>query len=225
MEFKDWQPLFLTFKLAGLTTICLFVIALPLSYWLAYSRSKIKLIIEALVSMPLVLPPVVLGYYLLVFTLNPDKYLGKIIYQYFDLKLAFTFEGLVIGSVIFCFPFMVQPLQSGFESLPKSYKEAAYTLGKSKFETLIFILLPNIKPQLITAVILTFAHTIGEFGVVLMIGGSIEGETKVASIAIFEEFQAFSMKADYYSFVLFLISFIILISVFTINKTLKGSHD
>ena len=162
----DWQPLFLTFQLAIVTTIILFIIGMPLAYWLAYSKNRFKSVIEALVSMPLVLPPTVVGFYLLLL-FSPSKGLGWWLDQWLGIRLVFSFEGLVIGSVIYSLPFMVQPIQSGFQGLPSSYKEAAYLLGKSRWTTIRRVLLPNIKPSLLTGIILAFAHTIGEFGLVL----------------------------------------------------------
>ncbi len=213
----DWGPLILTFKLALITTVILVILGIPLAYWLAYSKSKIKPIIETLVSMPLVLPPTVLGFYLLV-AFSPSSAFGNWINEWIGLRLIFSFEGLVIASIIYSLPFMVQPIQSGLAGLPKQYKEASYILGKSKRTTLFKILLPNIKPALLTGVVLSFAHTIGEFGVVLMIGGNIPGETKVASIAIYDEVEALNYDtANTYSLILLAITFFILLTVYLVN--------
>lgn len=213
----NWDPIILTLQLALTTTLILFLLALPLAYWLSSTKSKLKPIIEALVSMPLVLPPTVLGFYLLL-VFSPNSSIGNWLNEYLGVSLMFSFTGLVIASVIYSFPFMVHPIQSGLSSLPKSYREAAYTMGKSKWQTLLQVLLPNIKPSLITAIVLSFAHTIGEFGVVLMIGGSIPNETKVASIAIYEEVEAMNYAtAHQYSLLLFIISFAILFFVYMIN--------
>ncbi len=213
----NWTPFLITFKLASITTLILFVVAIPLAYWLAYSKSKFKFFIEALVSMPIVLPPSVLGFYLLIM-LGSDGLIGGMTKSLFDVSLAFTFTGLVIGSVIYSLPFMVQPIQNGFESLPKSYKEASYTLGKSRWTTLLKVLLPCIKPALLTGVVLSFAHTIGEFGVVLMIGGNLE-ETRVASIAIYDSVNMMDYDtANTYSFILLLFSFVVLSAVYLISK-------
>lgn len=213
----NWDPIILTLQLALVTTVILFVVALPLAYWLSETKSRVKPIIEALVSMPLVLPPTVLGFYLLI-VFSPNSGIGAWLNEYLGINLLFSFPGLVIASVIYSLPFMVHPIQSGLASLPKSYAEAAYTMGKSKWQTLRQVLLPNIKPALITGVVLSFAHTIGEFGVVLMIGGSIPNETKVASIAIYEEVEAMNyVAAHQYSIVLFVIAFSILLSVYLIN--------
>lgn len=216
----DWQPLGLTFRLAFITTILLFFIALPLAYWLAYSKARIKPIIETLVSMPLVLPPTVLGFYLLI-GLSPTSDLGGWLNEVFGLRLVFSFEGLVLGSILYSLPFMVHPIQSGFSNLSPSLREAAYVLGKSKLATLFYVLLPNIKASLLTGIVLSFAHTIGEFGVVLMIGGNIPGKTRVASIAIYDEVEALNYGiANSYSLILFAITFCILLMVYLVN----GGH-
>ena len=173
----DYQPLILTFKLAFITTLILLLISIPISYWLNYSKFRFKIVIESIISMPLVLPPSVIGFYFLV-AFAPQSTLGQLIEKFFNLRMVFTFEGLVLGSIIFSLPFMVNPLKSGFEAVNYSLIEASYTLGKSKFETLMKVILPNIKPSIIAASVMTFAHTVGEFGVVLMIGGNIPGKTK-----------------------------------------------
>ncbi len=213
----EWQPLFLTFKLALVTTALLLIIAVPLSYWLAYSKSKVKPIIETLVSMPLVLPPTVLGFYLLI-AFSPSSTVGNWLNDYLDLQLIFSFQGLVFASIIYSLPFMVQPLQSGFTNISTSIIEASYVLGKTKTETLFKVLLPNMKSSILTGLVLAFAHTIGEFGVVLMIGGNIPGETKVASIAIYDEVEALNYTmANTYSIILFAITFSILLLVYIVN--------
>ncbi|MCI4671272.1 MAG: molybdate ABC transporter permease subunit [Bacteroidia bacterium] len=213
----DWQPIFLTLKLAGITSLFLLIIGIPLAYWMAYTRNRIKPVLEALIAMPLVLPPTVLGFYLLVL-FSKDSPIGQWLDEYLELSLIFSFEGLVLASMIYSLPFMVQPLMAGFSSVPNRIREAARVLGKSSLATLIRVLLPMIRPSIITATILSFAHTMGEFGVVLMIGGSISGETKVASIAIYEQVE----KPDYpaahsYSLILISIAFAILFLVYYIN--------
>ncbi len=214
----DWTPFYITFKLAFITTMLLFFIALPIAYWLSYSRSKLKPVIEALVAMPLVLPPTVLGFYLLLF-FSPDGGIAKWMEETIGLQLVFTFEGLVVASLIYSLPFAVQPLQSGFSSIQKTLLDASFVLGKSRFETLLKVQLPNMKPGVLTALVLTFAHTIGEFGVVLMIGGNIPGETKVASIAVYDQVESLNFyAANIYSIILFVISFLILLLVFMFNR-------
>lgn len=213
----DWQPLFLTFRLALVTTLLLLVISIPLSYWLAHTKSKMKPIIETLVSMPLVLPPTVLGFYLLV-AFSPSNAFGSWLNEYLGIQLIFSFKGLVIASIIYSLPFMVHPIQAGFSNLSSSITEASYLLGKSKTKTLFKVLLPNIKPSLLTGIVLSFAHTIGEFGVVLMIGGNMPGKTKVASIAIYDEVESLNYSAaNTYSLILFAITFSILLTVYLIN--------
>ena len=207
-------PILLTFKLAAITTIFLFFIAVPISYWLSSGKSKIKTIVETLISMPLVLPPTVLGFYFLL-AYQPSSWLNQLL----SIDLLFTFEGLVIASILYSLPFMVQPITSGLKNLPSNYKEASYVLGKSKLETLVKVLLPNCKPALLTGIVLSFAHTIGEFGVVLMIGGNIPGETKVASIAIYDEVEGLNYAvAHQYSFLLFIVTFSILLLVNFMNR-------
>jgi len=219
----DWTPLITTFKLALITTICLIIVGIPLSYWLAYTKNKLRPVIETLVSMPLVLPPTVLGFYFLV-AFSPQNAFGSWLDTYLGIRLIFSFEGLVIGSIIYSLPFMVHPIQAGFSSIPRNLLEAAQVLGKSKFTTLIKVLLPNIKSSLITGIVLSFAHTIGEFGVVLMIGGNIPNKTKVASIAIYDEVESLNYAvANSYSIILFSITFIILLMVYLLNnKSVKN---
>ena len=213
----DWTPLVLTFKLAAVTTMALGVLGIPLAYWLAYTKNRMKPVVEALVSMPLVLPPTVLGFYLLV-AFSPSNSFGQWLERWFNLRLIFSFEGLVFASILYSLPFMVQPIQSGFSGISSSLQEAAYVLGKSKVTTLFKVLLPNIKPSLLTGAVLSFAHTIGEFGVVLMIGGNIPGQTKVASIAIYDEVEALNYTAaNTYSIILFVITFTILLAVYLLN--------
>ncbi len=213
----EWGPIILTFQLALITTVMLMVIAIPIAFWLSNSKSKLKPIVETLVSMPLVLPPTVLGFYLLM-VLSPSSQLGGFLNDTLGLQLVFSFEGLVLGSIIYSLPFMVQPIQSGLNQLSPSLTEAAYILGKSKRTTLFKVLLPNIKPALLTGIVLSFAHTIGEFGLVLMIGGNIPDQTRVASIAIYDEVEALNYSlAHNYSLFLFATTFIILLLVYIIN--------
>ena len=224
MEDSFFQTMKLTFELAGVTTLILLFIGIPLGYFLSQTKSKLKPVIETLVSMPLVLLPSVLGFYLLL-AFSPKNSFGSWLEETFDLRLVFSFEGLIIASVIFSLPFMVHPIQSGFSSLSKSLKEASFILGKSRLETLLYVLLPNIKPSLLTGIVISFAHTVGEFGVVLMIGGNIAGETKLASIAIYDEVEALNYDlANQYAFTLFIISFVILLFVYMINKKMLKSE-
>ncbi|MBI9041634.1 molybdate ABC transporter permease subunit [Lutibacter sp.] len=221
----DWAPLILTFKLALITTFLLFIISIPLAYWMAFTKSKFKPVIETLVSMPLVLPPTVIGFYLLI-AFSPANSFGNWLNEWLGLKLVFSFEGLLFASIIYSLPFMVHPIQSGFTNLPVSLKEMSYVLGKSRYTTILKVLLPNIKSSLLTGIVLAFAHTIGEFGVVLMIGGNIPGKTKVASIAIYDEVEALNYgAANTYSLILFALTFSILLIVYLFNNGyLKQFH-
>lgn len=214
----DLAPFTLTFKLALTATTILLLIGVPVAYACAFTKRKWKYIVEPLISMPLVLPPTVLGFYLLVF-FSPNSFLGNFLATTLDINIVFSFLGLVIGSVLFSFPFMVNPIRAGLESLPPSLMEASYTLGKSRWETLLKVVLPNIKPSLLTGIVMAFAHTVGEFGVVLMLGGSIPGQTRTVSIAIFSEVEALNYAtASVYSGILFVISFAVLFILNIINK-------
>lgn len=214
----DFTPFLLSFKLAAITTLVLFIISLPFAWYLSQTRSKMKPFLESVTALPIVLPPSVLGFYILV-ALSHNSPIGAFFEDTFDIKLVFSFTGLVVASAFYSLPFMVQPLQSGFESLSKNMIEASYIAGKGRFTTLLHVALPNIKPALLTAIIVTFAHTVGEFGVVLMVGGSIPGETKVASVAIYEmvEIMDYSM-AHIYSAIMVFISFAVLLSVYIFNR-------
>jgi molybdate transport system permease protein len=217
----DFEPFLLTFKLSFAATLLLFIISTPIAYWLAYSRSRFKVLIEAIVGLPLVLPPSVLGFYLLL-AFSPQNSFGKFLETYFDIRLVFTFPGLVIASVIYSLPFMIQPIQSGFRMIPETLIETAYTLGKSKFTILLKVLLPNIKTALLTGCILSFAHTVGEFGVVLMVGGNIPNETRMISIAIYDEVEAMNYhQANVYSSILLAFAFLVLVSVYLVNHRMR----
>ena len=220
MEF-DFEPFLISFKLASFTTLILFVVSLPLAWYLSQTDSKFKPFIEAVTALPIVLPPTVLGFYIL-YSLSFNSPIGAFFEDTFGIKLVFNFTGLVIASCFYSLPFMVQPLQPGFESLQKSMLEASYICGKGKLETLFRVALPNIKPAVITAIVVTFAHTVGEFGVVLMVGGSIPGETKVASVAIYEFVEILDYKsAHIYSAIMVAISFLVLLLVYLFNYKQK----
>ena len=213
----DFEPFLISFKLASITTIILFFISVPLAWYLSQTSSKLKPVLEALTALPIVLPPSVLGFYILVLLSNNSP-VGQFFEDTFGIQLVFNFAGLVIASCFYSLPFMVQPLQSGFESINKNMLEASYISGKSVATTVIKVALPNIKPALMTAIIITFAHTVGEFGVVLMIGGSIPSETKVASVAIYEMVEIMDYKsAHIYSAIMILLSFVVLLSVYIFN--------
>ncbi len=213
----NFEPFFLSFKLATLTTLILFILSIPLAWYLSQTRSKAKPLLEAVTALPIVLPPSVLGFYLLAL-FSTNSAIGAFFDKFFDIKLVFSFTGLVVASCFYSLPFMVQPLQSGFESLNKSMLEASYISGKSKLQTILYIAIPNSKPALLTAIIVTFAHTVGEFGVVLMVGGSIPNETKVASVAIYEFVETMDYSsAHIYSAIMLALSFIVLLSVYIFN--------
>lgn len=220
LDYIFLQTLWLTFKLALITTFLLFFIGVFIAYLFVFVKFPLKSVFEVIVAMPLVLPPSVLGFYLLV-SLSPTSAFGAFLKEYFNLSLVFTFEGLVFASMIFSLPFMVSPLQSAFSSLNPNLMNASYTLGKSKLETLFKVIIPNSKTGIFTGCAMAFAHTIGEFGVVMMIGGHKKGETLVASIAIYDELEALNYTlAHQYAFALFALSFIILLSLYLVNKKL-----
>lgn len=209
----DWHPIGLSLALASVTTVVLLLLVIPLAWWLANMRWRGKPLLEAVLGLPLVLPPSVLGFYLLL-AFGPQYGLGVWLKNTLGLNLVFSFEGLVLASVIAGLPFMLRPLQAGFEALPASLAEAAYTLGKSPLRTLVSVLLPNLRPALLAGTVLSFAHTLGEFGVILMIGGNIPGVTRVASIALYNEVEALNYSsAHIYAGILVAISFAMLLIV------------
>jgi molybdate transport system permease protein len=219
----DWTPIWLSIKLSLITTVILLVIGLPIAYWLSLRSSIPKLVLEAIITMPLVLPPSVLGFYLLL-AFSPQNAFGKWIQESLNIQMVFSFGGLILASVIYSLPFMINPVKSAFSQLPDSLSQAAYTMGKSRWQTLVHVLIPNIKPAIFTAAVLTFAHTLGEFGVVLMIGGNIPGVTRVASIAIYNSVERMDYQsANNYSLVLFAITFVIVLTVFLVNKRMVKS--
>lgn len=218
MNTEFLETLLLTGRLAVMSTTILFIVALPIAYMLAFRRFFGRAFIEALISMPMVLPPTVLGFYLLM-AYSPNSAFGSAWINLFGSGLAFTFEGILIASVLFGLPFMVQPLQSGFMAIPQSLSMAAQTLGKSKISIFFRILLPNMIPSIVSAVALTFARTIGEFGVIMMVGGNMPSETRVASIAIYDEVQSLNFDtANQYSLILFAVSLIMLTIIQTFNR-------
>ena len=221
----NFTPFILSFKLAFFVTIILLCVGIPFAYFLSNTKSKFKPILEAISALPIVLPPSVLGFYLLIF-LSQDSFIGRIVYELFNIKLVFTFEGLVVASSIYSFPFMIQPLQAGFSSIDKKLIEASFLSGKGKLETLFRVILPNMKTSIMTAIIITFAHTIGEFGVVLMVGGSIPGKTEVASVAIYDYVEIMDYKsAHFYSAILLIISFLVLLFVYIYNEKQKRKYE
>ena len=215
---SDLSALLLTLKLAGTTTILLILVGTPIAWWLARTQWRYKFLLEALIALPLILPPTVLGFYLLI-ALGPNGPIGGLIQSFGGHSLAFTFSGLVIGSMIYSMPFVIQPLQSAFTSIGQRPLEVAATLRASPIDRFFTIAVPLARPGFLTAMVLGFAHTVGEFGVVLMIGGNIPGETQVLSIAIYDHVEALEYsQAHWLSGGLLLLSFILLVSVYAFNR-------
>ena len=211
-------PITLTLLLAGTTTIALLIVGTPLAWWLAFTRSRAKPVIEAITALPLVLPPTVLGFYLLIL-MSPTAALGGFWVSLTGTTLTFSFIGLVVASMLYSLPFMVQPLQAAFEGVGRAPLEAAETLRASPLDAFITVAIPAAARGYLTAIVLTFAHTIGEFGVVLMVGGNIPGRTKVISIAIYEHVERINYaEAHMLSGGLLAFSFIVLLFVYTINR-------
>ncbi|CAG35185.1 molybdate ABC transporter permease subunit [Desulfotalea psychrophila] len=214
----DLSALFVTLKLASLTTVILLVVGTPIAWWLATSRWRWKFLLEALVALPLVLPPTVLGFYLLV-ALGAHGPLGALMVYFGGEPLAFTFAGLVVGSVFYSMPFVVQPLQDAFVAVGRKPLEVAATLGASPLDRFFSVAVPLARPGFLTAAVLGFAHTLGEFGVVLMIGGNIPGTTQVISIAIYDHVESLEYtQAHIMSGLLLLLSFSLLIVVYAVNR-------
>lgn len=211
------DPLILSLKLATITAIVLLIIGLPIAYFTYSVKSPLKIVLNAILSLPLVLPPSVLGFYFLIF-LMPDGFLGRVLNQLFGLRLVFSFSGMVLASIIYSLPFMVQPLLSAMEKLPESFFEVSRLLGKTRWQTFSRVMIPNIKPAILSGFILSFAHTLGEFGVILMIGGNIPGKTRVASLAVFDELEALNYdQAHFYSLALLAMAFVIICTVYWLN--------
>ncbi|MCN4144929.1 MAG: molybdate ABC transporter permease subunit [Thiohalomonas sp.] len=214
----DLAALWITLKLAVITTLILLLIGTPLAWWLARSRWRYKFVLEAVVALPLVLPPTVLGFYLLI-ALGPHGPIGGLMESLGGSPLAFTFTGLVIGSVFYSIPFVVQPLQGAFTPIGERPLEVAATLGASPIDRFFSVAVPLARPGFLTATVLGFAHTLGEFGVVLMIGGNIPGVTQVVSIAIYDHVEALEYtQAHWISGTLLLLSFLLLMSVYALNR-------
>ena len=216
----DLHPLLLSLQLAAVTTGVLLLLGTPLAWWLARTGSRLRAPIEALVAMPLVLPPTVLGFYLLL-ALGPEGPIGGVWREMGGGPLVFSFTGLVIGSVIYSLPFVVQPLQASFEAVGRTPLEVAATLGAGPVDRFFSIAVPLARRGFLTAATLGFAHTLGEFGVVLMIGGNIPGKTRVVSIAIYDHVETLNYsQAHLLAAVLLIFSFVVLLSVFIVNRRL-----
>ncbi len=214
----DWQAMWLTLRLAVIVAVVLAVIGLPLAYWITYSRWRAKFLVEAVVALPIILPPTVLGFYLLI-ALGSQSAPGRWWQSLTGHPLAFTFNGLVIGSIIYSLPFAVQPFASAFASVDRSLLAASATLGAGKWRTFWHIIFPLSLPGVVTGAALTFAHTVGEFGVVLMIGGNIPGVTRTVSIDIYDRVQgAEYTAANLTSLVLLVFSFVVLALIYGMNR-------
>ncbi len=215
---QDLVALFVTLKLASISTIVLILIGTPIAWWLSHSHWRYKYFVEAIIALPLILPPTVLGFYLLV-SLGPNGPIGGLLSALGGESLAFTFTGLVIGSVVYSMPFVIQPLQNAFSTIGQRPLEVAATLGASPIDRFFSIALPMARPGFITASVLGFAHTLGEFGVVLMIGGNIPGSTQVVSISIYDHVEALEYgQAHALSASLLLFSFVLLLIVYGANR-------
>ena len=211
-------PLLLSLKLSSVTTLLLLVLGVPFAYWLVFTRIRWKFLVESVVALPLVLPPTVLGFYLLI-AIGANSFVGQWYERIFHRPLAFSFQGLVLGSFLYSLPFAVQPIQTAFSSVDKKLLEASWSLGRSNIYTFFRVILPLSRHGIITGCVLSFAHTLGEFGVILMIGGNIPDVTRVASVAIYDEVQALNYgSANMYAAILLAFSFIILAVVYSLNR-------
>jgi molybdate transport system permease protein len=214
----DWQALFVTLKLDLVVCAVLLVVGIPIALWLAFSRWRWKFIVEAVVALPLVLPPTVLGFYLLL-AMGPRSPLGKAYGRLWGHGLPFTFAGLVIASILYSLPFMVQPIAGAFASVDPKLISASAVLGASRWRTFLLVVFPLSVGGCLTGLVLTFAHTLGEFGVVLMVGGNIPGVTRTVSIAIYDNVQGLDyVSAGRTSLLLLIASFLILSAVYALNR-------
>ena len=214
---SDWTALTLTFELALISTIILLVIGTPIAWWLSQTKVRFKFLIETMVALPIVLPPTVLGFYLLIF-LGPQGSVGKLVSYLGGPSLIFSFTGLVLGSIVYSMPFVIQPLQHAFSVIDKRADETAATIGFSRLRRFFYLFLPLSKTGYLSAFVLGFAHTLGEFGIVLMIGGNIPGETQVASISIYNYVEMLEYdKAHTLSLLLLIISFTLLAIIYSLR--------
>ena len=222
MDFSliDFQPIWLSLQLAGVTVLILLALATPVAWWLAHTRCRFRVVVEAVVALPLMLPPTVLGFYMLIL-LGPNGWVGGPVQALTGSALSFSFAGLVFASCLYSLPFVVQPLHSAFESVGKIPLETAQSLGASRLDAFFSVISPLARRGYLTAVVLGFAHTLGEFGVVLMVGGNIPGKTKVISIEIYDRVEVLEYtQAHTLSAGLLIFSFLVLVMVYSINRRL-----
>ncbi len=217
-EIVNWTAIWVTFKLASLTAVALVILGLPIAYWVTFSRRRWKFIVESIVALPLVLPPTVLGFYILV-AIGPHSPFGQFYSEIVGHPLPFTFEGLLFASILYSLPFAVQPFAAAFDQVDRRLIEASWTLGVSKLKTFLKLIVPLSAAGVITGFVLSFAHTLGEFGVVLMVGGNIDGVTRTVSIDIYDEVQAlnYAGAAKTAAFLL-AISYLVLLLVYAMNR-------
>lgn len=214
----NWTAIGLTLQLATLTALALLVVGLPIAYWVSFSRWRWKFLVESVVALPLVLPPTVLGFYILV-AIGPHSPVGRLYVDLVGHPLPFTFEGLLIASILYSLPFAVQPFAAAFDQVDRRLIEASWTLGVSRIGTFLKLILPMSVAGVVTGFVLSFAHTLGEFGVVLMVGGNIEGVTRTVSIDIYDEVQALNYAGAAKTAVLLLaVSYVILLAVYAMNQ-------
>lgn len=214
----NWMAIWVTVKLASLTALALLAIGLPIAYWVTFSKWRWRFLVESIVALPLVLPPTVLGFYILV-AIGPHSPLGRVYTELVGHPLPFTFEGLLLASILYSLPFAVQPFASAFEQVDRRLIEASWTLGRSKMQTFFRVVMPLSTAGLVTGVVLSFAHTLGEFGVVLMVGGNIEGVTRTVSIDIYDEVQALNYGgAAKTALFLLIVSYAVLLVVYAMNR-------
>lgn len=218
----NWTAIWLTIKLASLTSAILMVIGLPIAYWVSFSRWRWKFLVESVVALPLVLPPTVLGFYILI-AIGPHSPLGALYTDLAGHPLPFTFEGLLVASILYSLPFAVQPFASAFDQVDRRVIEASWTLGVSKLGTFFKLIVPLASTGLITGTVLSFAHTLGEFGVVLMVGGNIEGVTRTVSIDIYDDVQALNYAAAAKTAAFLLaVSYAVLLIVYAMNRKVRA---
>lgn len=214
----NWTAIGVTVKLATLTALILVAVGLPIAYWLSFSQRRWKFLVESVVALPLVLPPTVLGFYILV-AIGPHSPIGRFYTGLVGHPLPFTFEGLLLASILYSLPFAVQPFATAFDQVDRRFVEASWTLGVSRFQTFVKLILPLSRAGVITGAVLSFAHTLGEFGVVMMVGGNIEGETRTVSIDIYDEVQALNYAgAAKTALFLLVVSYLVLLIVYALNR-------